>query len=429
MRIGYLLPEVGARAGGTVLSASRLLTALAEGGHTCELIASERLDPAQSAELTSLPVRRLEASLFSRNPDARDLSRFARELAAAAPDLLIVSHQVAQVVDVARRIAPTVYHAHISAPVCADATRYWNTANRPCMVTAGRKCAVIRPVMGCSGRRQALDLSPVRRQRMLLEALRAGGVGVVAVSGEQAALFLAHGLSAERVTVIPNLGVRADAGLIATAMAQTPPQDRSLVAYFGRLTKEKGARLLPALAASVPDLAVFGDGYLRAALRSRLGPALRGEVTQERVTGVLSWARAVVFPSLWPEPGGIVGIDAQLFGVPLASFDVGAAREWPATELFAHGDVHAMATWLARRDPLSAPRDPESIAARQAAYWSRVGGRAALELSRFLDGGAFTGAGLGAVRSDLAFALEPRVEGNGVSATLGPALRPGDPDG
>lgn len=137
----------------------------------------------------------------------------------------------------------------------------------------------------------------------------------------------------------------------------------------------------------------------------RLPGCLRGSISQTKIAGVLAWARAVVFPSLWPEPGGIVGLDAQLFGVPMASFAVGAALDWPETELFRPGDSKAMADWLASQPPSFKPRDADVIAGRQSAYWERVGQRASQALEAFCKTGRFPPLDLSAVTADLNWAL------------------------
>src|SRR5262249_5032469 len=146
------------------------------------------------------------------------------------------------------------------------------------------------------------------------------------------------------IAVLPNLGIRMTAAKLAAVSSRTPEDWRDATAFVGRLSKAKGGQLLGALSGSLPKdarLRVFGDGYMATRLASLPSGVLCGHVDQDSVTGVLMWARAAVFPSLWPEPGGIVGVDAQTIGVPLGAFDVGAARYWPTAERFSPGDVTA----------------------------------------------------------------------------------------
>lgn len=36
----------------------------------------------------------------------------------------------------------------------------------------------------------------------------------------------------------------------------------------------------------------------------------------------------MVVPSIWPEPFGLIGIEAMYFGKPVVAFDVGGISEW-----------------------------------------------------------------------------------------------------
>ena len=44
--------------------------------------------------------------------------------------------------------------------------------------------------------------------------------------------------------------------------------------------------------------------------------------------GLLSRASLVAIPSIWPEPFGLVGLEAAAFGVPAVAYDVGGIGEW-----------------------------------------------------------------------------------------------------
>ncbi|HVW46529.1 MAG TPA: glycosyltransferase [Solirubrobacterales bacterium] len=375
-----VLPE-----GGLTLSAFRLAAALAEAGHEAEVIYDAGEPPADLAAHG-----RRVAFVDGPGPVSRRLA--AALEAGGAEAVLVDSGQIADL-RAAAAVAPAAVHANMHDAVCPDRARYWARAKQPCRVRAGWRCAALRPALGCSGLRRSLDPRHITAQREILDLLRGGGLGVVCVSTDQAELYTRHGVAAERVAVLPNLGIRASADSLREAARRTPEEWRGATAFFGRLSKQKGGQLLADLGDRLPAAArfrIFGDGYLGPRIAAAQPAAVMcGHVSQGAVTGVLMWARAVAFTSLWPEPGGIVGVDAQLMDVPVAAFDVGAPRYWPAARRFAPGDVDAMAAWLGGCEAPAGPRDPEAVARAQAGYWARIGARGAELLEGFVARGTF----------------------------------------
>jgi glycosyltransferase involved in cell wall biosynthesis len=375
--------------GGVALAAFRLASALTELGHEATVLYGEGDPPPELAALgRELGADDAEGGVAP--------ARLRRELERLGPDFVLVGSGRLGDLRAAAAVAPTALHAHMHNGVCADNARYWSRLRRPCGVRAGWRCAALRPLLGCANLKRTLDPGHVAAQRRFLDGLLDDRLGVVCVSTDQAELYAAHGVAAERITVLPNLGIAATPARLAEVSRETPAEWRDATAFFGRLSKAKGGQLLGPLAEAMPAgarLRIFGDGYLAPRLASLPKEVLCGHVAQDSVTGVLMWARAAVFLSLWPEPGGIVGVDAQVMGVPLAAFDVGAARFWPAARRFARGDVAAMSGWLAVQEPRRAPRDPEAVAAAQQAYRGRIARRGAEALQRFAGGGGFGGFG------------------------------------
>jgi glycosyltransferase involved in cell wall biosynthesis len=376
---GRVMPE-----GGVSLASFRLAAALRERGHEAEVIYSDG-EPPPELELIG---RRLP-------PDTAgeiSPSRLTRALERSGPDVVLVGSGKLTDLRAAGAVAPTVLHAHMHNGACADNSRYWTRLRRPCGVRAGWHCAVLRPALGCAGLGRSLNPGHVSTQREILAHLAGGGAGLVCVSTDQAELYARHGVPRVNIAVLPNLGIRATAAKLAAVSRSTPEGWRDATAFIGRLSKAKGGQLLAPLAESLPGdarLRVFGDGYMAARLASLSPGVFCGHVDQDSVTGVLMWARAVLFPSLWPEPGGIVGIDAQTMGIPLGAFDVGAARYWPAAERFSLGDVMTLAAWLGEQEPRTRPRDPEVVALAQADYWRRIGERASATLATYAREGRF----------------------------------------
>ncbi len=151
------------------------------------------------------------------------------------------------------------------------------------------------------------------------------------------------GVDAHRIRVVPPF---VD-GLDRDAVASGPP----CVLFAGRLVAAKG--VTDALAAwrrsgvSLP-LVVAGTGPERATLEAE-GVDVLGWVTHEKMSGVYRRARALILPSRWQEPFGIVGIEALAMGVPVVAWESGGVAEWhPGEGLVRWGDVGALATALGR---------------------------------------------------------------------------------
>ncbi|MCG6962525.1 MAG: glycosyltransferase [Acidobacteria bacterium] len=113
----------------------------------------------------------------------------------------------------------------------------------------------------------------------------------------------------------------------------------------GRLVPHKGVMDAWAawMAAGRPlPLRVAGEG----SLAQRLDGAERlGWLGQEALRGELQRARALLFPSFWQEPFGILGVQALAQGTPVVVADNGGTGDWSDAGCIrvAAGDVEAMA--------------------------------------------------------------------------------------
>jgi glycosyltransferase involved in cell wall biosynthesis len=114
----------------------------------------------------------------------------------------------------------------------------------------------------------------------------------------------------------------------------------SSVVFIGRLTAIKGPQELLLSLARVqhqvgPDIEVVfvGDGPSRSALedfakRLKLRATFTGWLDPIERDVVLARAAVLVLPSLWPEPFGLVGLEAARLGVPAVAYDFGGVRDW-----------------------------------------------------------------------------------------------------
>jgi len=101
--------------------------------------------------------------------------------------------------------------------------------------------------------------------------------------------------------------------------------------YAGRLSEEKGVRLLPALARGIAPtpLVVAGGGPLAGWLADQANAGLRllGHLGPQGLAAVRARARAVVVPSLFPETFGYAVAEAQLDARAVIASRIGALGE------------------------------------------------------------------------------------------------------
>ncbi len=168
--------------------------------------------------------------------------------------------------------------------------------------------------------------------------------------------MLRHGLPSERVHLLPPL-----MSWRAPSAPVNLPEIPELL-FVGQLIRGKGADLLlHALSRCRPEvrLTVVGDGSQReelAALCQRLGLGARvrlvGFLPHSQVGQLYARARAVVVPSRWPEPFGMVGVEALSRQRPVVAFGVGGVSDWLEHErnglLVAPGRVGELALALER---------------------------------------------------------------------------------
>jgi glycosyltransferase involved in cell wall biosynthesis len=279
---------------------------------------------------------------------------------------------------------PGVLFAHNYYGTCATGTkRHAFPQVAMCTRRFGPACLALHYPRRCGGLSPASMLRMYRSQaarRALLPRYRA----ICVASEHMRAEYLRHGVPDDRVPVLhlPPPGVTRD---------PAPPAARSVPDHLvmaGRLTQLKGAALLlDALPRASRELGrslsltILGDGPQRGSLEARaraLGIAAKftGWVSEAERNRLLHTADLHAMPSLWPEPWGLVGLEAACAGVPSVAFAVGGIPEWLVAG--ASGE-------LAPADPPTAGGLAQAIvrAARDPAHHARLRRGAWEQAARF----------------------------------------------
>lgn len=217
---------------------------------------------------------------------------------------------------------------------CPSNTKYHHGPDRECAYPTSALCLPRMGYLACTtSRRPAVWIGLQRRARRANRNNASYGKVIVA-SGHVRGHALATGYPEAQVEVVPYF--------VGTAAPATP--EAGLVLTGGRLVREKGIDLF---LAALPHVAhswraiVAGAGLEAAALAAQASSAgLNGRVEfagwkdEASMAALFDRASVVAMPSRWPEPSGILGLEAMAHGRPVVAFATGGIPEW-----LSHGET------------------------------------------------------------------------------------------
>ena len=230
---------------------------------------------------------------------------------------------------------PTIKMMHGYFGTCVSGHKAFSFPSvEPCTRLCGPACLVHYVPRHCGRLRGGSILSryhwAMQQQRLFARYAR-----IVVASEHMKREYLRYGIAADRLHAIPLF--------VSDTRSPAPDTRRPIdVLFLGRMTALKGADVLlraarRAAAGRRLQVVVAGEGPLRDRLAAE-GRALAragiadvefpGWVDAGTRAGLLSRTALVAVPSVWPEPFGLVGLEAAQVGVPAVAFDTGGIREW-----------------------------------------------------------------------------------------------------
>jgi len=268
---------------------------------------------------------------------------------------------------------PSVLYAHGYFGTCVSGSKCHSwPSQKVCERALGPACLGIFPVLRCGGRNPVTMLRMYGDQRSHQRALTKQRKVLVA-SRHMAAEYRRNGVAEDRLQILPHYP--PDVVPDAEPPALRSPTNRVL--FTGRIMRLKGLHVLidalpiaqEALGREL-TLVVAGDGPERAAAerqaaRGKARVEFLGWLSSERRNEEMRAADVLAIPSLWPEPFGLVGIEAGCVGTPGVGYAVGGIPDWL---------IPGRSGELAPADALDAPSLAAALARalKDGAHWSAL---------------------------------------------------------
>lgn len=237
-----------------------------------------------------------------------------------------VTHLHSQLPEYATTRRATVLTAHDHMSHCPSGGRFLEARRREC----GREFSGLGCLWG-----HYVDRCGSRNPRSMLERFRTTAATPtfpghwIAPSSYTGDWLARRGVEDRRIHVLGNPQTNES--------LEPSSSSEPVVAFVGRLVANKGCEVLLAALRDLPEPArvwIIGDGPARAELENlaqRTGIAQRveflGWLAPAEVHARLARTRVLAVPSLWPEPFGLVALEAYSVGCPVVASAVGGLRD------------------------------------------------------------------------------------------------------
>ena len=270
-------------------------------------------------------------NLNCQNQQAK-MTRVLSFLEEESPDLIFI-HQVfnSSLIDCLTRHLPSVRFVHDLKLVCPDGRKILKTKNQTCTFPLGFACQPHAYRFKCMPRNPVVGLPLIYHIKKIARIHRLRSYLVVA-SQFMKSVLLYNGFKEHQIEVIPYF-----TDFTFTPSPAAAPQEPVVLA-IGRIVKEKGIRVLLRAFSKLPSnfrMIIAGDGpdisqmkEYSEALEVSSQVSFPGWIDHHQIGKLLHSCTVVVVPSIWPEPFGIVGIEATAFAKPVVAFDSGGIKDW-----------------------------------------------------------------------------------------------------
>jgi len=227
---------------------------------------------------------------------------------------------------------PVVMTSHDYRTICPVSNLFYKRTKKICTRVCGPMCFPVTTLFHCMTPRPQWAYYFYRRCRWIMKNTDKFAY-LIAPSGFAKNKFVQAGFQDNKINVNPYFCS------IAPRIQPRQYPSKPLISFIGRASETKGweffIEALGMLPRKVQGLIVGnfeGANQKLKKIIKKYGCGDRLEIMKwascDQIVDILKKTTVFIFPSLWPETLGIVGIEAMACGVPVVASDVGGVREW-----------------------------------------------------------------------------------------------------
>ncbi len=227
---------------------------------------------------------------------------------------------------------PTTRFVHDHSTYCPGNSKYFFNSGKICPIATSSLCLINAYKEKCMTRRPLEAVKRVVQRSLWLGALKALPM-VICNSRYVKERLIQNGLNEGKIVVNHLFPGHNFSGRDDVSRGKWPE-----ILFVGRLFKEKGVDLLLKACSSLMTdyrLKIVGAGWEKdnlieivKDLKVEDRVEFLGFKTGQDLIDLYRQASIFVLPSLWPEPFGMVGLEANAASLPVLAFNVGGIGEW-----------------------------------------------------------------------------------------------------
>ena len=248
------------------------------------------------------------------------------------PDLVYI-HQVlnSKLIDYLTKRLPSIRFAHGFKLVCPEGTKILKSGQKICEYSLNYACQKHAYHYRCMPRNFLIGLPLIYNAKKICRIHKERSLLIVA-SNFMKSVLIENGFNEKTVKVNPYFTY------LPTICENFRLKKSKKILALGRLVKVKGMNyLLDALRIlnENVELDIVGDGPEMPTLKKMVDQygltekvEFHGWLQHEKLKNMYMNCSLVIIPSIWPEPFGIIGIEAMANCKPVVAFNVGGISEW-----------------------------------------------------------------------------------------------------